>query len=131
MAVTATEPSTLGLALEQANPNLIADALRKVDLKSFLYKYSETITQAASTTVVLSKAAFGPAGVCVRVTAGASLGAYLVVDSGGIAVDVGAEIGVCKLADDGLSLEFASNVTECVVTYAVAAAAPADELLGS
>ena len=127
---TATVPQTLELGLSQANPGFIADALRKVDLGSMLYKQVENITQASSTTVALSKAAFAPAGVCVRVTAGGSLGAYLVVDSGGIAVDVGTEIGVCLLADDGLSLEFASPVTECVVTYAAAAAAPKDEAFG-
>jgi len=128
--MTTTVPQTLELGLTQANPGFISDALRKVDLGSMLYKQVETITQASSTTVLLSKAAFAPAGVCVRVTAGGSLGAYLVVDSGGIAVDVGSEIGVCLLADDGLSLEFASAVTECVVTYAAAAAALKDEAFG-
>lgn len=127
---TAILPQTLELGLSQANPGFIADALRKVDLGSMLYKKSETITQSAATTVSLSKAAFGPAGVCVRVTGGVSLGAYLVVDSGGIAVDVGDQIGVCKLSDDGLTLTFASNVTSCVVTYAVAAASPKDEVFG-
>ena len=127
---TVNVPQTLELGLSQANPGFIADALRKVDLGSMLYKHTETISQAASTTVHLSKAAFAPAGVCVRVTGGVSLGAYLVVDSGGVAVNVGTEIGVCKLSDDGLSLTFASNVTECVVTYAAAAAASKDEAFG-
>jgi hypothetical protein len=127
---TAILPQTLGLGLEQANPGFIADALRKVDLGSMLYKQVETITQSAATTVTLAKPAFGPAGVCVRVTGGVSLGAYLVVDSGGIAVNVGAEIGVCKLSDDGLTLTFASNVTACKVVYAAAAAALKDEAFG-
>ena len=127
---TSTVPQTLELGLSQANPGFISDALRKVDLGSMLYKQVETITQSAATTVTLAKPAFGPAGVCVRVTGGVSLGAYLVVDSGGIAVDVGTEIGVCKLSDDGLTLTFASNVTACVVTYAAAAAAPKDEAFG-
>lgn len=123
-------PQTLELGLSQANPGFLADALRKVDLGSMLYKQVETITQSASTTVTLAKPAFGPAGVCVRVTGGVSLGAYLVVDSGGVAVNVGTEIGVCKLSDDGLTLTFASNVTSCVVTYAAAAAALKDEAFG-
>lgn len=127
---TTVLPQTLELGLSQANPGFLADALRKVDLGSLFYKQVETITQASSTSVVLAKPAFAPAGVCVRVTAGGSLGAYLVVDSGGIAVDVGAEIGVCKLSDDGLTLTFASAVTECVVTYAAAAAASKDEAFG-
>ena len=127
---TTVLPQTLELGLSQANPGFLADALRKVDLGSMLYKQVETITQSAATTVTLAKPAFGPAGVCVRVTGGVSLGAYLVVDSGGIAVNVGAEIGVCKLSDDGLTLTFASNVTACKVVYAAAAAALKDEAFG-
>ena len=127
---TTVLPPTLELGLSQANPGFLADALRKVDLRSMLYKQVETITQSAATTVTLAKPAFGPAGVCVRVTGGVSLGAYLVVDSGGIAVNVGAEIGVCKLSDDGLTLTFASNVTACKVVYAAAAAALKDEAFG-
>jgi len=127
---TTVLPQTLELGLSQANPGFLADALRKVDLGSMLYKQVETITQSAATTVTLAKPAFGPAGVCVRVTGGVSLGAYLVVDSGGIAVNVGSEIGVCKLSDDGLTLTFASNVTACKVVYAAAAAALKDEAFG-
>ena len=104
---TTVLPQTLELGLSQANPGFISDALRKVDLGSMLYKQVETITQSAATTVTLAKPAFGPAGVCVRVTG-----------------------GVCKLSDDGLTLTFASNVTACVVTYAAAAAAPKDEAFG-
>ena len=128
--MTTTVPQTLELGLTQANPGFISDALRKVDLGSMLYKQVETITQSAATTVTLATPAFGPAGVCVRVTGGVSLGAYLVVDSDGVAVNVGAQIGVCKLSDDGLTLTFASNVTACKVTYAAAAAAPKDEAFG-
>jgi len=127
---TTVLPQTLELGLSQANPGFLADALRKVDLGSMLYKQVETITQSAATTVTLAKPAFAPAGVTVRVTGGVSLGAYLVVDSGGIAVNVGAEIGVCKLSDDGLTLTFASNVTACKVVYAAAAAALKDEAFG-
>lgn len=127
---TTVLPQTLELGLSQANPGFLADALRKVDLGSMLYKQVETISQAASTTVRLSKPAFAPAGVMVRVTGGVSLGAYLVVDSGGVAVNVGTEVGVCKLSDDGLTLTFASNVTACKVVYAAAAAAPKDEAFG-
>jgi hypothetical protein len=127
---TAILPQTLELGLSQANPGFLADALRKVDLGSMLYQQVETITQSAATTVTLAKPAFGPAGVMVRVTGGVSLGAYLVVDSGGIAVNVGTEIGVCKLSDDGLTLTFASNVTACKVVYAAAAAALKDEAFG-
>ena len=111
---------TLASVLTRSNPNQIADALKKANLGLMLAPVEETISQAASTTVVLSKKAFGPAMVHARVTGGVSVGKYVVSDSGGIAVDVGLEVGVCKLAADGLSLIFASNVTACVVSYIAA-----------
>ncbi len=131
---TAILPQTLELGLSQANPGFLADALRRVNLGSFFKLQKETITQSAADTVVLAKAAFGPAMVQVRVTAGAgsALGSYLVADAAGLAVVVGAEIGVCKLSDDGLTLTFAagSNITECVVSYLAAPAVPLDEQFG-
>ena len=131
---TTVLPQTLELGLSQANPGFLADALRKVDLGSFFKLQKETIVQSAADTIVLSKAAFGPAMVHVRVTAGgaSTLGAYLVSDSGGVAVVVGSEIGVCKLSDDGLTLTFAagSNITGCVVSYLAAPAAALDEQFG-
>jgi hypothetical protein len=131
---TAILPQTLELGLTQANPGFLADALRKVDLGAFFKLQKETITQAAADTVVLSKAAFGPAMIQVRVTAGAgsALGSYLVADAAGLAVVVGAEIGVCTLSDDGLTLTFAasSNITGCVVSYLAAPAAALDEQFG-
>ena len=131
---TTVLPQTLELGLSQANPGFLADALRKVDLGAFFKLQKEVITQAAADTVVLAKAAFGPAMVHVRVTAGgaSTLGAYLVSDSGGVAVVVGSEIGVCKLSDDGLTLSFAagSNITGCVVSYLAAPAAAPDEAFG-
>jgi hypothetical protein len=131
---TAILPQTLELGLSQANPGFIADALRKVDLGSFFKLQKETITQAAADTVVLSKAAFGPAMIQVRVTAGAgsALGSYLVADAAGAVVAVGTEVGVCKLSDDGLTLTFASgsNITACVVSYLAAPAAALDEQFG-
>jgi hypothetical protein len=115
---------TLGNILTKADPNLIADAFRKVNLGVMLTAVESTISQAASTTVALPKKSFGPGSMHVRVTGGVSLGKYVVSDSGGVAVDVGAEIGVCKLAADGLSLVFASNVTDCVVSYLAASEIP-------
>ena len=132
--MTTSVPQTLELGLTQANPGFIADALRKVDLGSFFKLQKESITQSAADSVSLAKAAFGPAMVHVRVTAGgaSTLGAYLVSDAGGVAVKVGAEIGVCKLSDDGLTLTFAatSNITACVVSYLAAPAAALDEQFG-
>jgi hypothetical protein len=131
---TAILPQTLELGLSQANPGFLADALRKIDLGSFFKLQKETITQSSANTVVLSKAAFGPAMVQVRVTAGAgsALGSYLVADAAGAVVAVGTEVGVCKLSDDGLTLTFASgsNITGCVVSYLAAPAVPLDEQFG-
>lgn len=116
---------TLADILTQANPNLISDALKKVNLGVMLTPVSETITLGApATTLPLSVKSFSPGTMHVRVTAGVSLGKYVVSDAGGIAVDVGAEIGVCKLAADGLSLEFASNVTSVLVSYLAASEIP-------
>lgn len=115
---------TLGTALTQANPNLLADALKKVNLGVMLTAVEETITQAAATTVALPKKSFGPGSMHVRVTGGVSLGKYVVSDSGGVAVDVGAEVGVCLLSADGLSLVFASNVTDVIVSYLAASEIP-------
>lgn len=111
--------------LTKADPNLIADALRKVNLGVMLAPVSETITLGApATTLPLSVKSFGPGSMHVRVTAGVSVGKYVVTDSGGVVVDVGAEIGVCKLAADGLSLVFASNVTTVIVSYLAASESP-------
>lgn len=111
---------TLANVLTKADPNLIADAFRKVNLGVMLAPVEATITQSAATTVALPKKSFGPGAMHVRVTGGVSVGKYVVSDSGGIAVNVGSEIGVCKLAADGLSLVFASNVTSCIVSYLAA-----------
>ena len=116
---------TLADILTKADPNLIADAFRKVNLGIMLTPVSETITLgAAATTLPLSVKSFSPGTMHVRVTAGVSVGKYVVSDSGGIAVDVGLEVGVCKLAADGLSLVFASNVTSVLVSYLAASESP-------
>ena len=119
---------TLGSVLSTSNPNQLADALKKVNLGVMLAPVEATITQSASTTVALPKKAFGPGSMHVRVTAGVSVGKYVVTDSGGIVVNVGAEIGVCKLAADGLSLVFASNVTACIVSYLAASESPLSDI---
>ena len=133
MAVTATKALTLEEVINASNLNLLADALAKAGLGTVLALQKESIVQAAADTITLSKAAFGPAMVHVRVTAGgaSTLGAYLVSDSGGVAVVVGAEIGVCKLSDDGLTLSFAagSNITAAQVSYMAAPAVALDSLV--
>lgn len=133
MAVTATKALTLEEVLNASNLNLLADALAKVQLGTMLSLQKESISQAAADSIVLSKAAFGPAMVHVRVTAGgaSTVGKYVVSDSGGVAVVVGAEIGVCLLSDDGLTLSFAagSNITAAEVSYLAAPAVALDSLV--
>lgn len=117
---------TLKSALNRANPNTLADVLAKIDLGSILSPVSATLNQTAATTVVLDPPALSPATTTVRVTGGVSLGAYMVVDADGVAVNVGTEIGVCKLSADGTTLTFASNVTDAKVTYLAAPAVALD-----
>lgn len=105
---------TLGSILSKADPNLLADALRKVNLGVMLSPVVKTITQSSAVTMTLSPPALCPAVVSVRVTGGASAAnVYIVTDSGGTAVD-GA---ICKLSADGATLTFALGVTSAVVSY--------------
>lgn len=124
----ATQKETLFSVLDQADPNRLADALRAVKLGTMLQAVEGTLTQAPATTLSLPVKSFGPGSMHVRVTTGVSVGKYVVSDSAGIAVDVGAEIGVCKLAADGFSLEFASDVEEVVVSYLAASETSLDTL---
>lgn len=105
---------TLANILTKADPNLIADALRKVNLGVLLAPTVSTISQASSVDVILDPPALCPAVVSARVTAGAAAqNVYIVTDSGGTAVD-GA---ICKLSADGTTLTFALAVTDLVVSY--------------
>lgn len=105
---------TLADILTKADPNLLADALRKVNLGVMLAPTTKTITQSSATTMTLSPPALCPGVVSVRVTGGASaLNAYICTDAGGTAVD-GA---ICKLSADGKTLTFALAVTSAVVSY--------------
>lgn len=125
----ATSKETLGSVLTKANPNQIADALKGVNLGVMLTAVSETLTNPApATTISLSKPSFGPGSMHVRVTTGVSVGKYVVSDAGGVAVDVGLEVGVCKLNAAGTELEFASNVEEVIVSYLAASETSLDTL---
>lgn len=105
---------TLANILTKADPNLIADALRKVNLGVMLAPTVSTISQAADVDVILDPPALCPAVVSVRVTGGTSAAnVYIVSDSGATPVD-GA---ICKLSADGTTLTFALDVTDAVVSY--------------
>ena len=110
-------PFTIADALDQANPNLLADALMKVALGTLLTPKVAAITQTSATTVKLNPPALCPAVVSARVTAGTALaGVYRCTDAGGTAVD-SATLGVCKLSADGTTLTFAAALTGVTVSY--------------
>ncbi len=82
-----------------------------------MIKVSAVVSQASATTITLDQE---PLFVqSVRVTAGGPLGLYCVSDAAGVAVDVGTEVGVCKL--DGKVITFASACTGAVIVYVCAA----------
>lgn len=115
--MTTTENKTLAGILDEADPNSIADALRKVKLGQLLTPQTRAISQTSNVAVTLDPPAQGPASLTVRVTAGTALaGVYRATDSGGTAVD-SATLGVATLSDDGATLTFAAAVTDVVVDY--------------
>lgn len=82
-----------------------------------MIKVSAVVSQASATTITLDQE---PLFIqSVRVTAGGSVGLYCVSDAAGAVVDVGGEVGVCKL--DGKVLTFNSALTGAVIVYVCAA----------
>ena len=115
MSVTATSAPTLGLALEQANPNILADALRKVNLSKMLEPQKLVLSGAtAAATVTLDPPALLVQSVRVTTApAGqAAVASRIVADSGATP-----SATVCKLSDDGSTLTFEANLTGAVVVY--------------
>ena len=82
-----------------------------------MVKVSAAVVQSSGTTIALDQE---PLFVqSVRVTTGSSPGLYCVTDAAGTIVDVGTEVGVCKL--DGKVLTFNSAFTVATVVYVCAA----------
>lgn len=121
MSVTATSAPTLALALEQANPNTLADALRLVNLSKMVEPQKLLAVQAAAVTVPLNPPALIVQSV--RVTAGASTGRRVVSDSADTASTT-----VCLLSDDGATLTFEGNVTQATIVYVARSEAALDSL---
>jgi hypothetical protein len=144
MAVTTTKSLTLQLALDQADPDKVGDALQKVKLGTMLAPLKRTFSalSAASAMDLTALDASGettgtanpnrlPALLIktLRVTASGtagSLGAYIVTDSGGTAIvppgGANAAVGVALLSDDGKTLTFPNTITAFVVEYVPRAA---------
>lgn len=113
MSVTATLTPTLGLALEQANPNSIADALRLVNLSKMVEPQKlEFSVVVPVLTVPLDPPALLVQSVRVTLEGTAALGRRVVSDSGDTA-----SATVCLLSDDGASLTFEGTVKDVTVVY--------------
>lgn len=142
--MTTTVSSKLQHVLDDANPNNIADALRKVKLghaysvvKATIAALGATATPDITSDDVLAAAtvagitladgenlpAIGQV-VSLRVTASGtatSLGTYGITDSGGTAIippgGASAAMGIAELSDDGTTLTFPNTVTGFVIQY--------------
>lgn len=144
MAATTTKTDTLQEVLEKADPNTIADALRKVGAARQLAIIKVVVTgltaaSAIDITTAAVKAAATITGVTLetgeqlppigdvtslRVTASGtagSLGTYGVSDAGGTAIvppgGASAALGVALLSDDGKTLTFPNTITAFVLQY--------------
>ena len=117
MSVTATAAPTLGLALEQANPNTLADALRKVNLSKMLEPQklvlSALATPLAAVTLDPPALVVQSARILTSATgATATVGLKLVGDSAFTPTS-----SACKLSDDGKTLTFDGTVSDAIVVY--------------
>jgi hypothetical protein len=127
----ASSQYTLADVLSQANPNLIADALKKVNLGSLLQKQVESLSPAAAS-FRLAKRAFSGAAITAVVSSGANAGVYIVGEAIGNAnlVDavLGTSAGIASLGADGKTLTFKSSVAACIVTYMAASEIPLSDI---
>lgn len=153
MAVTLTEVETLGVALEQANPNKIPTALQKVDLRRMLDPVKVTLAGlTAAAAINISALLKGAATVTInqglaglvageplpailslttlRVTTvgTATAGPRVITDAGGTPGAPGATgPGIATLSDDGNTLTFEGTVTGLVLEYIPRSATPLSE----
>ncbi len=125
---------TVQLALDQANPNYLADVLRQVKLGHFFSVVKAVATGLTSATAQnITTAAFKAASTITGITlaTGEELppigivrtlrtgdGPYIVTDSGGTAVTAtGTYPGTAKLSDDGTTLTFLAALTALTIEY--------------
>lgn len=139
MAVTATVKETNKIALDQANPNKLADALAKVQLGTLLTPLKRVFTGltaalsfdlttidgtgevvGSSNPLRLAALMVGP----LRVTAGAATAGVRTVGD----VDATPSATVATISDDGKTLTFEANVTAFVVEYIPRSAADMNDL---
>jgi hypothetical protein len=135
--MTTTVRPTLKAALDKAQPHILSDVLAKVKLGTMLTPLKRAFTglsAAASFDLTAIDATGETAGasnpnrlaalsvIALRiVTSGtaASVGAYVVTDTGGTAVttDTGARVGIAKISDDGKTITFPNTVTAFTIEY--------------
>ncbi len=128
MSATATLNETVQRALDDANPNEVADALQKVNLGTVLTPLQRTFTglvsQATQDLTAIDATGEAAGGdnpqrlaalsiSTLRVTAGTAAAAdRQVSDSGGTP-----SASVATLSDDGTTLTFEAALTAFVITY--------------
>lgn len=131
--MTTTKTATLQEVLEEANPNTLADAMRKVGGKKFATVKVTVAALVAAASFDITSAAFKAAitsllGITLengenlppignvatlRVTAGAAAAGHRdVTDVGGTPAAT-----IATISDDGKTLTFEANVTAFVLTY--------------
>lgn len=128
MSATATLNESVQRALDDANPNEVADALQKVNLGTILTPLKRTFTGLAAgtthdiTALDATGETVGTANpnrlaaltvTTLRVTAGAAAAADRQVSD----VDGTPSTSVATLSDDGATIVFEANVTAFIVTY--------------
>jgi hypothetical protein len=124
MSLTTTRTTTLKDALNEANPNEIADALNKINMGTMFTVNRETITIASATTLNLLTQSTAKVAAqyvqSVRVVTGTATGVRIVGDAGATPSTT-----VVALSADGTTLTFEAAVTVVAVVWA---AKPATDL---
>ncbi len=138
--MTTTIAPTIQLALDKANPNQVADLLRKIKLGTMLTPLKRTFTgltaAAAFDLTLIDGTGETPANSnnvnrmaallvgTLRVTASGtagSVGTYQVSDTGGTPLvppgGASAAVGVATISDDGKTITFPNTITAFVIEY--------------
>ena len=122
MSVTTTAAQTINTVLDQADPDLLSDALRQVKLGTLLTPLKETITNATvNAAIVLTKPALAVITCRVSDVSGGAgaLGDRVVSDSSGTpsAPHATGVPAIATLSADGTTITFEGTVKAAVVTY--------------
>jgi hypothetical protein len=139
MSVTATSTATVKSTLDQADPNKVSDALRKVKLGTCLTPLKRvfaSLTAAASFDLTLIDGTGETSGIANTNRMACLCLGYLRVDASGTAGSVGnyivgpptstllippgganAAVGVARLSDDGKTITFPNTITGFTISY--------------